>query len=178
MRPIRMLGSLILLALAGGAHAADLYVGGSVTSAVDPAISPEPVDANTGFDVRAGIAVTRLWGAEVAWHDLGAARWCGGCIDAGGEATTKAWSTGLTLGWRFGRVRPFLKAGWFHADSRGEKTTIAGPVLLHRKQNGAFGEAGMRAYLGRHAAVRLAYQRFDFDNGDDGAVSLGAEYRF
>jgi outer membrane protein W len=169
---------LLLLALTGGVEAADVYLGGSVAGATNPLLGFERSDANTGFDVRAGVVVTKLLGAEVAWHDLGRTSWCAGCADAGGSATTKAWSTGLTLGWSFGHVRPFLKAGWYHADSRGESETIAGPLLLRRQQSGAFGEAGMRAYLGDHVAVRLAYQRFDFQTEDDGALTVGAEYRF
>lgn len=180
MRVSGLLPLLMSACLTRTAHAVEIYAGGSVSSPMEGRAGREgqTPDGDVGFDVRAGLEVTRFLGAEVAWHDLGDVTWCQGCLDAGGGATTKVWSAGATVGWTLGPLRPFLKLGWFHADTEGSEQSFAGPRTIRVREDGAFGEAGLRAFLGRHVALRLGYERFDFDREGDGALAFGAEYRF
>ena len=90
----------------------------------------------------------------------------------------EAWSAGASVGWTLGRVRPFLKAGWFHASTDGSEETFAGPRTIQVREDGVFGEAGLRVFLGEPVALRAGYERFDFELEDDGAFTLGAEIRF
>jgi hypothetical protein len=174
-----MLLTIAWLALATAAPAAELYVGGSGSSPMESRVGRDfqMPDADLGFDVRAGFEGSVL-GVEVAWHDLGDVRWCQDCFDAGGSASTKVWSVGLTVGKTFSSVRPFLKLGYFHATTDGAETSLIGPITIDEDDDGIFGEVGLRAFLGRHLALRAGYERFDFGLEDDGAFPLGAEIRF
>jgi hypothetical protein len=180
---MRISGLLPLLVWAGlttAAHAVEIYAGGSVSSPMEGRVGREgqTPEGDVGFDVRAGLQITSLLGAELAWHDLGDVTWCQGCFDAGGAAGTKVWSAGATVGLTLGRVRPFFKLGWFHAVTDGSEQSFAGPRTMQVREDGVFGEAGLRAFLGRHVALRLGYERFDFDAEGDGALAFGAECRF
>lgn len=175
--------TLLLLAVGCSVHAQDIYLGGTVSGpSLDAGFASfgddATADGDVGLDLRAGVGLGRFLGAELAWHDLGDLGWCRGCIDAGGGVERTVWSGGLTAGRTFGRARPFVKVGWFRASIDGSQMTIAGPFPIHWRESGPFGEVGVRVLVGKHAALRLAYERFDFEVEDAGALTLGAEYRF
>ena len=59
--------------------------------------APARLRTGTSLRLRAGLE-TSIVGVEGGWHDLGNVTWCRSCADAGGSASTKAWSIGVTAG--------------------------------------------------------------------------------
>ena len=136
----------------------------------------------SGFKLFAGYQFHRNYAAEIAFVDLGEAKYQGefsGIPVSGGKLQV----TGINLA-ALGRVplstrfALFAKLGVFFWEVEANDTTPAGPFSA--KTDGASASFGVGASfdIGRHAAVRAEVENFRVDKENTTLLSLGLAFSF
>lgn len=162
------------------ATAASFYGGGAVGVELDGRYGdlPSTLDTDNTAKVFVGWQLADGWSVEAAWHDLGDAA-VAPIADFGFDTSTDGFSFGARYVAQIDSpVQPFAKVGYFFFNEDGETISIAGPRRFDEDDRGLMAEVGGLWMVNDTFGVRAGYEWFDFDNGSDGALNLGAEIHF
>ncbi len=184
---VALMFALMLFTQAAGARGINWYAGAAYGDAEydfsagvfdDGSLTSSSLDdSDSGYKMLVGVGLTRAWGGEGAYIDLGEARFNGtsdgtGTLYAAGPVSRKIDTTGYSLSAVFNIVstrslRVFAKYGylqWEAGDDDGSD-----PVYSFGAEYTLYGKF----------AVRGEWEQFkDVGPGDLELVSLGAVYRF
>ncbi len=194
MKSVKLI-AVALLALGGMVAAAQataqgFYVGGSVGksdfddgNAVPDLITSGSVDGtDTGYKIYGGYQFNRNFGVEVAWVDLGQAKYSGtfqGLPVTGGTVKTYGFNLSAvgTLPMGSSGFSFFGKAGLYSWEAKASDVTGGSP--FSGKQNGSdlsYGIGGSYAFT-KNLGIRAEWERFKaVDNID--LLSVGVVYQF
>ncbi len=146
-------------------------------------------DSDSGYKVLVGLGLTRTWGVEGAYIDLGEAKFDAtsdgtGTIYSAGPVSQKMEATGYSLSAVFNIVstrslRVFAKYGYFQWESEIAAVNALGPIGGDDDGSDTVYSFGAEYTLYKKFAVRGEWEQFkDVGPGDLELVSLGAVYRF
>lgn len=171
-------GLLALLPLAAAAQSPEWHLGLGAAGDLDGR-GPYDFDANAenGRTLVVGARWDGGFGVEAAYTDLGQIL-SPGILDAGFVLEGELWSVGATYGWRFDRLEPYVKLGWFTRDDDGISISIAGSAPLTVSDDGLMAEAGLRWRVTEPFALRVGCTHYDFERRSDGSAQFLAEWHF
>jgi hypothetical protein len=173
-----LIAAALALPLVAEAQSIEWHVGAGASGQLDGR-GPYDFDANAenGRNLVAGARWDSGLGVEATYVDLGDLV-SPGVVDAGFALEGELWSVGATWGWRFARLEPYVKLGWFTREDDGISISIAGSAPLRVSDDGLMAEAGLRWRVTDPFALRVGYARYDFESEADGSAQLLAEWHF
>ncbi len=165
------------------------YVGGSIgesdadESITEGLITSGSVDAkDTGWKLYGGFMFNRNFGVELAYVDLGKAKYSGtffglpvtgGTIEATGFNIAAIGAIPLSSAFSL-----FGKVGIFSWEAEANDTTAGVPFAETTDGNDLFFGLGASYSFTRSFAVRGEWERFQLDDADVDLLSIGLVYRF
>ncbi|MGQ0543782.1 MAG: outer membrane beta-barrel protein [Betaproteobacteria bacterium] len=184
-----LLACLLLLASAGAA-AQTYFLGGSLgQSDIDRSIAASLIDAgsidgkDSAWKIYGGGFVGRHLGAELAYIDLGEARYSGSFFGAPvTDGRVAIWGYNVSALARFPlgpQLEVFGKLGVFLWESEEGDVTGGDPSArtVRGWEGGSFG-IGAAWRFSRHLAVRAEWEHLPLDFSEASLLSLGIQYNF
>lgn len=174
---------------ASPAPAQGFYIGGSVGrsaaddgNAVPDLITSGSVDGtDTGFKIFGGYQFNPYFGLELAWVDLGTAKYSGsfaGFPVTGGSVKTDGFNFSAVGTYPFGSgFAVFGKVGAFAWESRQNDVTAGTPFSNKESGGDVFFGVGVSYDFTRNIGVRAEWERFKAV-GDIDLLSVGLAYKF